>query len=262
MKSHFDTLFFQEISPLETVDPEEVQDNDKPCDVVSSYSSLKLTLHFQTIEYLNKALDILTQHVSSDCAGMLLEAKAYDVVKNIAYEYRLQSWSLKSVQAWLLCLKIAKLADNKLWILESLGFILEFSDLKSKMAKELLEEADELAELLEKLDSNEAYETLALFHANQGFAFLKNQGAQEGYTEYNKADSYFKKIDTKGNFLIKIKIDYLLAHYLLLPCNENIKDHNAFPLMALKEVFYSISGYFKVEGNKHTFLSDVESFDW
>lgn len=176
----------------------------------------------------------------------------YDVVKDIADEYRLQLWSLKSTQAWMLCLKIAKLLGNKLLVFQSIGFVLEFSDLNTKAAVELLEEANKLVEIIQNNDNAEAYEKLTMFYINKSFSLLKNQNVREGFVDYNKAHLYFDKLgseerENKRNFL-KIKLDYLFVQYLMLPCKENIQGHNMFSLMTLHKLLFSITAYFKSEG--------------
>lgn len=246
------TIFFQAPSPLKSANSQETPNSDNPCDIVSSYNSLKLTLHLQTIQHLDKAVELLMKHIPSEPADFLLQAKVHDVVEDIAHEYRLQLWSLKSIQAWMLCLKIAKLLDNKLLIFESIGFVLEFSDLNTKAGVGLLEEANKLVEIIQKNDNAEAYEKLTMFYINKSFSLLKNQNVQEGFVDYNKALTYFDKLgseerERKKNFL-KIKLDYLFAQYLMLPCRENIKGHNVFSLMTLHKPFFSITAYFKSEG--------------
>ncbi|GJQ77627.1 hypothetical protein Trydic_g12755 [Trypoxylus dichotomus] len=220
------------------IEPDETQDltdkNDE-CDVVTWYKALKIENHSAIMDYLKKSLSTFKKLIHNQNKNLLETMKVYVTLNKLANEYLLQSYTLEYIETWLCCLEVAKLLNDKICIIESIGYLLEKSDLNSPFIKEALTKA---SDLISQVGKDEMYRegenfirkwiVLINFYISRGLAALNNGDATVSVKFYNKArDIYDKQEELKKYELLTIRFEFFEWKLQLLPCSFKFNGHSS-----------------------------------
>ncbi|KAK4881680.1 hypothetical protein RN001_004999 [Aquatica leii] len=227
--------------------------NNNKCDVVPSYTNLKLNEYLKMVHYLKKALTLfdncLSQSLTSQIIELLKECNVLNVLANIAFEFRLYCDSLQYVDAWFVCLKMSRVLKNTEFVLKSIGFLMENSCLHADVVQGFLTESEQLVGKLIQRNHNDTYETLTTFYTHQSIMYHNNQKFQAGFQCYEDAVRVFNKIpDVNQNEILKAQLDFLHVRYLQLPCNLQFDNHEVYSLQKFSQVCRNILTYMKDQG--------------
>ncbi|KAB0802964.1 hypothetical protein PPYR_05150 [Photinus pyralis] len=218
-------------------------------DMVAYYTFLNVEEQIEIMKYLVQALDVYNAHIPTSVTPHLIDLlmEIFDVAINIGFEFRLYCNSLQATRAWWLCLKISRLLQHDLYMLKSIGFLLENANLNSNGTRGLLAEADLIIQRL-NVATSESHDVLVMFYVNVSVMYLKNQQIQEGYENYEKALKWFQQIDNKEDLILSAWVQYLHALYLFMPCSFALGTHNDSSLGKLLQISKTISNYTKEKG--------------
>ncbi|GLV40308.1 hypothetical protein CBL_07096 [Carabus blaptoides fortunei] len=231
--------------------------NDK-CDIVPAYYNIKIENVLPLFEILDKCLNLSDSVINSDLVinvfGLMLDYKFGEMIKQIAFEYRLQHFHNNMLRAWNLHMQYAKLFEDKIAILTSIGFILEYSDCSSKTSKKLELEAEKL--IPELFDWSESYlETIITYYINKSAGYLRSNFIVEGYSMFVTAQKYKDDaaIDMELD-IVAARLMHLASYYMQIPCAEKIMPHNENCLNIAQNAFATIAEYYKINGRKCSYL--------
>lgn len=226
-----------------------LENQKNECDLVTE-RYLHLEKFLKVIKHLNKSLDHFDISVSIDHRNLLNKYKAYDFVRKIAFEHRLHCNSLQSARAWNICLNISRIIQDDLNTLESISFILEYSDVHSELGNKLLQQAKDLVTTMRNIDLSESWKNLCLFHINISKMYLLNQNPTAGYEHLNEAFKAFENISKDSHYcVISTKLNFLNVEYLFLPCNLKLGNHDVNVLGLMSKTFNNITSYVNEEGS-------------
>lgn len=227
--------------------------NDK-CDIVPAYYNIKIENVLPLFEILDKCLHLCDTVINSDLVknvfDLMSDFKFGEIIKQIAYEYRLQHFHYSMLRAWNLYMKYGKLFDDKITILTSIGFILEYSDCSSNRSKKLELEAETL--IPELFASPEYLEAIITYYINKSAGYLRSNLIEEGYlilviAEKYKADA---AIDMELD-IVQARLLHLNSYYMLIPCEEKIMTHSENCLNIAQNAYATIAEYYK--SSKYSF---------
>lgn len=234
-----------------------VVDKNEECDIVTWYDSLKIENHIVVMNYLKKSVSIFKDLIQKKHEKYLDEMNVYGTMNKIANNYLLQSYTLEYLETWLLCLKIAKILNDKICIIESVGYLLEKSDLNSKFIKDSVTEAKKLISEVFKDDkyrdgenSIRVWIVLTNFYISRGLSMLKVGDANSAIKFYSKAKDIYRKCDdVKKIELLKIRFEFFEWRLQLLPCSFKIEGHTSviikpYLLVNAASQYYKLNGKF------------------
>ncbi|KRT78829.1 hypothetical protein AMK59_8042, partial [Oryctes borbonicus] len=262
------------IEPTET---QSLTDKNDECDVVTWYESLKIESHSSIMNYLKKSLSIFKDIIHEKNKEHLEAMKVYITLNKLANEYLLQSYTLEYIETMLCCLRVAKIVNDKICIIESIGCLLEKSNLNSKFIREALSEA---SDLITHIGKDEMYQegenlirkwiVLINFYVSRGLASLNNGDANAAIKFHNKAWSIYDKHEELRKYkLLAIRFEFFEWKLQLLPCSFKFNGHSSV-LSKPHFLIDAVTAYYKDNANNayvlcvlfQIFISVVHMYRW
>ncbi|KAJ8948937.1 hypothetical protein NQ314_008315 [Rhamnusium bicolor] len=201
------------------------RDPNEECDIVSSYECLRLNRYFCVMKYLNKSLSLLSL-------------------------YRLHNHRVRGAQALQMALKLAQLDDKPAHIIQTIGFIVESSDVTRSYMKYLILLADRQLGNIACTDLTNL-KIILTYYICKARAYLYRD-YKEAYRIFQMARDLYEVQDDKNELMI-IKCQLLMLHYkfVMLPCRLEIEDHKKNTLLTIHSAnvaVYEVYNKSKLDG--------------
>lgn len=225
-----------------------VNPNDK-CDIVPAFNNLKIDNALKLYQILDKCIEIWellldTKESNKFDFTPFADFDVGNFIKRAAFECRLQHLQVKMLKLWFLSLKFARLTDDTSNIISSIGFLLEYSDCKSKKIIELQKEAQQYLKGVEVQDGL-YWNLTATFYINLCTAYLNSNNVDKAYEVFWTLQNMplEKQIESQ---LIEIRMLHLQTRFLMMPCIQNIMDHEENFLTTAQKAYFLIADYYKL----------------
>lgn len=198
---------------------------DKDENVYTLYDCLKLQNHFKVMDYLKTVLNIferllLLPNIIQEKIELLQDLKILNILKNVAFEYRLQDFTLEMFHSLYISLQLSRILGDNLNILHCVSFILETCKMHSKDSEMLIEEANVIIADLDETPEN--LNVIATYYVNITQYYLNHNNIENCMKYFNYAKQSNEKSCDK---LLEIRIDYLNTKMLMLPCDSHNSRH-------------------------------------
>lgn len=225
-----------------------VNPNDK-CDIVPAFNNLKIDNGLKLYQFFDKCIEIweLLLNTKEGNKFDFTPFADFDVgnfIRLAAFECRLQHLQVKMIKLWILSLKFARLTDDISNIILSIGFLLEYSDCKSKEIIELKKEAEQYLKEIEIQDGL-YWNLMATFYVNLCTAYLSSNNVNKAYDVFCTLQNMPFKQQIEPQ-LIEIRMLHLQSRFLMIPCVQNIMDHKENFLTIVQKAYYLIADYYKL----------------
>ncbi|XP_023311601.1 uncharacterized protein LOC108915889 [Anoplophora glabripennis] len=203
-----------------------MSDPSEECDIVSFYDCLNLNRYFGVMKYLNKSLELLTSFTK------VTPSMVYNLLVKISMEYRLHRFSVKSLQALQLALKVAQFENNASNVVWAIAFIIENSDVNKSYIRYLLLIANEQLKNIE-YTSMPSLKIVLTYYICKAKCLLY-EDYKQAYRIFQMADELYNAQEDKSELKIVESQLYLLHFkFVMMPCKFGIVDHKESTLLTI-----------------------------
>ncbi|XP_050306300.1 uncharacterized protein LOC126743313 [Anthonomus grandis grandis] len=197
------------------------KDANDECDIVSAYSNLQLSKFLPILKLLDKCVEhfgeVNIQDIGSDISKNI--AKFLIVV---AFEYRLQRFSVKSLQAFSMSMSIARNIQESETHLLALSYLLETADIQREEVKNLVQEGDQL---LNDIESDECFnKTIAIYYLCKSKLYI-NMDLLLSYEFWKKAQAHCENQE-----MLQAELQVLLFKLTTRSCELIPREHERSPM--------------------------------